>query len=201
MLLDISRLRTAAQDVNRQIGPEAFADLKDDFKVVGTTDVVGTVRREKGTTVLLEVRVSSVIEVTCSRCLDPFTVPVYVDVTTRFVPPADFAKVTEETAARDGRRRAGAVDADDDDEAPIGADGEDVLGLAEYRDEKIDLGEVVREQLYLALPMKPLCREDCKGLCPVCGVNRNRETCTCQQEWVDPRMAALKDWKVRKDKT
>ena len=200
MLLDISRLRTAAQDVNRQIGPEAFADLKDDFKVVGTTDVVGTVRREKGTTVLLEVRVSSVIEVTCSRCLDPFTVPVYVDVTTRFVPPADFAKVTEETAARDGRRRAGAVDADDD-EAPIGADGEDVLGLAEYRDEKIDLGEVVREQLYLALPMKPLCREDCKGLCPVCGVNRNRETCTCQQEWVDPRMAALKDWKVRKDKT
>ena len=53
MLLDISRLRTAAQDVNRQIGPEAFADLKDDFKVVGTTDVVGTVRREKGTTAIL----------------------------------------------------------------------------------------------------------------------------------------------------
>lgn len=197
MLLDISRLRTAAQDVNRQIGPETFADLKDDFKVVGTTDVVGTVRREKGTTVILEVRVSSVIEVTCSRCLDPFTVPVYVDVTTRFVPPADFAKVTEETAARAGRLKAGDAD-EDEDEAGV---DEHVLGLAEYRDEKIDLGEVVREQLYLALPMKPLCREDCKGLCPVCGVNRNRETCTCQQEWVDPRMAALKEWKVRKDKT
>ena len=197
MLLDISRLRTAAQDVNRQIGPEAFADLKDDFKVVGTTDVVGTVRREKGTTVLLEVRVSSVIEETCSRCLEPFTVPVYVDVTTRFVPPGDFAKVTEETAARTGRLKAGDAD-EDEDEAGV---DEHVLGLAEYRDEKIDLGEVVREQLYLALPMKPLCREDCKGLCPVCGVNRNRETCTCQQEWVDPRMAALKEWKVRKDKT
>jgi uncharacterized protein len=197
MLLDISRLRTAAQDVNRQIGPEAFADLKDDFKVVGTTDVVGTVRREKGTTVILEVRVSSVIEVTCSRCLDPFTVPVYVDVTTRFVPPADFAKVTEETAARAGRLKAG--DADEDEDG-AGVD-EHVLGLAEYRDEKIDLGEVVREQLYLALPMKPLCREDCKGLCPVCGANRNRETCTCQQEWVDPRMAALKEWIVRKEKT
>jgi uncharacterized protein len=197
MLLDISRLRTAAQDVNRQIGPDAFADLKDDFKVVGTTDVVGTVRREKGTTVILEVRVSSVIEVTCSRCLEPFTVPVYVDVTTRFVPPADFAKVTEETAARTGRLKAGDA-AEDEDEA---GGAEHVLGLAEYRDEKIDLGEVVREQLYLALPMKPLCREDCKGLCPVCGVNRNRETCTCQQEWVDPRMAALKEWKVRKDKT
>src|SRR5688572_563653 len=194
MLLDISRLRTAAQDVNRQIEPEAFADLKDDFRVLGTTGVVGTVRREKGTTVLLEVRVTSEMEVTCSRCLEPFTVPVYVDVTTRFVPPSDFAKVTEETAARARRRAAG------DSEDGEATEGEDVLGLAEYRDEKIDLGEVVREQLYLALPMKPLCREDCKGLCPVCGVNRNREACTCQQEWVDPRMAALKEWKVRKDK-
>ena len=194
MLLDISRLRTAAQDVNRQIGPEAFADLKDDFRVVGTTEVVGTVRREKGTTVILEARVSSVMEVTCGRCLEPFTMPMYVDVTTRFVPPADFAKVTAETAARAGKRAV-----EDDEETPEGAEGDDVLGLAEYRDDKIDLGEVVREQLYLALPMKPLCREDCKGLCPVCGVNRNRETCTCQQEWVDPRMAALKKWKTRNE--
>lgn len=198
MLLDISRLRTAPQDVNRPIGPEAFADLKDDFRVVGSTEVVGTVRREKGTTVILEVRVTSVMEVTCGRCLEPITVPVYADVTTRFVPPADFAKVTAETAARAGRPTAGDSGDSEDAEAP---GGEDVLGLAEYRDEGIDLGEVVREQLYLALPMKPLCREDCKGLCPVCGVNRNRETCTCQQEWVDPRMAALKEWKTRNEKS
>ena len=200
MLLDISRLRTAAQDVNRQIGPEAFADLKDDFRVVGPTDVVGTVRREKGTSVLLEVRVSSVMEMTCGRCLEPFTVPVYVDVTTRFVPPADFAKVTAETAARAGRLKAGEAD-EDNDEGVSAPDGEDVVGLSEYRDDQIDLGEVVREQLYLALPMKPLCREDCKGLCPVCGVNRNRETCTCQQEWVDPRMAELEKWKTRNEKS
>lgn len=198
MLLDISRLRTAVQDVSRNCGPEAFADLKEDFRVVGLTEVLGTVRREKGTTVILEVRVTSVMEVTCGRCLEPFSVPVNVDVKTRFVPPADFAKVTAETAARAGGVKAGVADVD---EAPEGAEGEDVLGLAEYRDETIDLGEVVREQLYLALPMKPLCREDCKGLCAVCGGNRNRETCTCQQEWVDPRMAALAEWKSRNEKT
>jgi uncharacterized protein len=202
MLLDISRLRTAAQDVNRQTGPEAFADLKEDFRVLGPTEVVGTVRREKGTAVILEVRVTSVMEVTCGRCLEPFSVPVYADVKTRFVPPADFARVTAETAARAGALKAAALGADDADgddvEAPV---DEDVLGLAEYRDDKIDLGEVVREQLYLALPMKPLCLEDCKGLCPVCGVNRNRETCSCQQEWVDPRMAALKQWKTRNEKS
>lgn len=204
MLLDISRLRTAAQDVNRQWGPEGFADLKEDFRVTGPTEVVGTVHREKGTAVVLEARVSSVMEVTCGRCLEPFSVPVLADVKTRFVPPADFAKVTAETAARAGRLKAGAADDDDDDEEATeslgGKDGEDALGLAEYRDDKIDLGEVVREQLYLALPMKPLCQEDCKGLCPVCGVNRNRETCTCRQEWVDPRMAALAELKIRNEK-
>jgi uncharacterized protein len=191
MLLDITRLRTAPQDVNRQIPAEAFADLKDEFRVVGPTDVVGTVRREKGTTVILEVRVSSVIEMTCGRCLEPFTVPVYADVRTRFVPPAEFAKVTAETAPHDGELTVG-----EEDE---GTTEEEVVGIAEYRDDKIDLAEVVREQLYLALPMKPLCREDCKGLCPVCGVNRNRETCTCQLEWVDPRMPALKKWKTRNE--
>ena len=200
MLLDISRLRTAAQDVNRQIAPEAFADLKDDFRVVGTTEVAGTVRREKGTTVILEVRVSSVIEMTCGRCLEPFSLPVYADVTTRFVPPADFAKVTAETAARAGGLKAGDADEDNDEGEASEPEGKDV-GIAEYREDKIDLGEVVREQLYLALPMKPLCQEDCKGLCPVCGGNRNREACTCQQEWVDPRMAALKEWKSRNEKT
>jgi uncharacterized protein len=101
-------------------------------------------------------------------------------VDTRFVPPAEFATATAESV------RSGEID--DDVE---GAD----LGLAEYRDETIDLGEVIREQFYLALPMKPLCQDACKGLCPVCGVNRNRETCNCTQEWVDPRLAALADLK------
>ena len=50
----------------------------------------------------------------------------------------------------------------------------------------------MREQFYLALPMKPLCREDCKGLCPQCGTNLNTGTCECRPEWEDPRLAALK---------
>ena len=57
----------------------------------------------------------------------------------------------------------------------------------------IDLGEVMREQFFLALPMKPLCRPECKGLCPICGANRNRQECGCREEWVDPRLAGLKN--------
>jgi uncharacterized protein len=49
--------------------------------------------------------------------------------------------------------------------------------------------------------MKPVCREDCRGLCPSCGANRNRETCSCQIEWVDPRMDALRALNVKKSET
>jgi uncharacterized protein len=193
MLLDISRLRTGTEDVSRRYEADAFASLTDDFKVVGPSEVAGTVRRDQGTTIVLDARVRSSMEVACGRCLEPFVIPVDAHVETRFVPPAEFATVTAETAARNGAlKRGGEIE-------PDVADHD--LGLAEYRDETIDLGEVVREQLYLALPMKPLCQQDCKGLCPVCGANRNRETCACQNEWVDPRMAALAEWKSRNEKS
>jgi uncharacterized protein len=55
----------------------------------------------------------------------------------------------------------------------------------------IDLDPVVREQLLLALPGYPVCREDCKGLCTVCGVNLNERDCGCDRHVPDPRWAAL----------
>ena len=92
------------------------------------------------------------------------------------------------TGAKAPVRGATHTDSDDD-----GAEvAEDDLGVSFYKDETLDLGELMREQFILALPMKPLCRADCAGLCPVCGMNRNRETCGCQSEWIDPRMEALR---------
>jgi uncharacterized protein len=60
-------------------------------------------------------------------------------------------------------------------------------------DDWIDLAPLLREQAWIALPMKPLCRSDCKGLCPQCGANLNVESCTCDRERVDPRLTLLKD--------
>jgi uncharacterized protein len=70
---------------------------------------------------------------------------------------------------------------------------EDDLTTAFYEHDEIDLGQLMREQFYLSLPMKPLCRVDCKGLCPSCGTNLNRGSCDCKREWEDPRFAALKN--------
>ncbi len=55
----------------------------------------------------------------------------------------------------------------------------------------IDLTEPIREAMLLAVPLKSLCRQDCRGLCPICGMNLNTETCTCKPSRPDPRWAPL----------
>ncbi len=61
-----------------------------------------------------------------------------------------------------------------------------------YKGDEIDLGDVMREQFYLALPMKPLCRPDCRGICRGLRHQPQPGQCSCQQEWVDPRLDALR---------
>lgn len=63
-------------------------------------------------------------------------------------------------------------------------------------DELIDVTELLRDELLAAQPMKNLCKADCKGLCPVCGANLNDGDCGCDRAIVDPRLAALKDFKI-----
>ena len=97
------------------------------------------------------------------------------------------------SAARAGRRRAREAD-----EREI---EEDDFATAFYENDQIDLGQLMREQFYLAVPMKPLCDAACQGLCPVCGTNLNRGTCDCRRDWDDPRFAVLKTLGIKPDST
>jgi uncharacterized protein len=108
---------------------------------------------------------------TCGRCLEPFPARVEVPVDVRLVP-----------------RPAAA------DSIELGADD---LDVDFYDNDQLDLGRVVATETTLALPMKPLCRPDCRGLCPVCGANRNVTACTCAPRPPDPRLAALRDLAAR----
>ncbi len=65
-----------------------------------------------------------------------------------------------------------------------------------YRDGIVDLSEILREQIMLSLPSSIYCSEKCRGLCPGCGVNLNKEDCRCKEEKISPHFAALKNWKV-----
>ncbi|MGH9340727.1 MAG: YceD family protein [Acidobacteriota bacterium] len=71
------------------------------------------------------------------------------------------------------------------------------LTIGFYRDEKLDLSAVVAEQIVLEVPMKTVCRPDCKGLCDQCGANLNEVECDCEREVQDPRLTALADLKKK----
>lgn len=71
------------------------------------------------------------------------------------------------------------------------------LGVLYLEDERLDTGPILIEQLQLNIPMKPLCRADCQGLCPVCGADRNAGACSCEESSTDSRWAALAALKSR----
>ena len=73
------------------------------------------------------------------------------------------------------------------------------LGVLHLDGEILETDPILLEQLQLNLPMKPLCREDCQGLCPVCGIDRNTGSCSCEEKTSDPRWAALAAIKSRLD--
>src|SRR5207245_9339254 len=76
------------------------------------------------------------------------------------------------------------------DYAQLGADD---LDLDFYDHDELNLNSLIETETTLALAMKPLCRPEGRGLCPVCGVNRNTTACSCETRAPDPRLAALRD--------
>ncbi|CCU79495.1 COG1399 protein, clustered with ribosomal protein L32p [Halanaerobium saccharolyticum subsp. saccharolyticum DSM 6643] len=79
--------------------------------------------------------------------------------------------------------------------SPIKLDiSEDVMKSEMEDEEELYLDDIIVDNIILSLPMKPLCSEDCKGICPECGQNLNEGECDCEVETVDPRLAKLKEF-------
>ena len=166
MILDLTHLRQGETPLSRRYDPSAFDGRSSQFRVVAPVVLQGTVHKDK-TRFRLVGTLTATLELACSRCVEPFQLPVNASFDVRYLPQSE--NIGEEREVQ-----------------------EDDLSDAFYRDEQIDLGQLMEEQFYLALPMKPLCRDDCKGLCASCGANLNEETCGCQVRWEDPRLAGLK---------
>jgi uncharacterized protein len=147
--------------------PDEVEQAGDAYRIVAPVVLDFDVHKDKERFRLVGT-VRSELELPCSRCLEPFSLPVDASFDLRFLP------ATEMTAHEEREVQ------------------EDDFEISYYRDDQIDLNELLREQFYLVLPMKPLCSEGCKGLCPQCGTNLNTGTCTCAAGWEDPRLAPLK---------
>jgi uncharacterized protein len=130
----------------------------------------------EGAHVFANGRIAGSVTVACSRCVEPVTLAFDEALRVTFLPMAELG---DEGEAEGG---------DEDDGVAITEDDLDVFG---YNGEVIDLEPLVREQFVLAVPYAPLCSEDCRGLCPQCGINRNQSSCSCEGLG-DPRLAGLK---------
>lgn len=134
-------------------------------------DVDLTIHQQAGQVTVVG-RFRATARVLCSRCLEVLTPAVALEVDLLLQP------------------------------CPTGRQEEVELGVEDlevdfYRGDVLDVGELLRSETHLALPMKPLCRPGCLGLCPTCGANRNLGGCGCPGRQPDPRWARLREFRPR----
>lgn len=146
-----------------------FAEKADPGFSLNDVEVSITLRRIRET-LYLEGNIRTVVEMECSRCLDAARLP--IDVPFKYV--------------------LAPMQKDHQEEKELNPEDLDFIF---YEDDLIDLDPLVIEQIILQIPMRILCREDCKGLCPHCGINLNAGTCKCHKEQIDIRLAVLKKFK------
>jgi uncharacterized protein len=123
-----------------------------------------------GSELFLSGRADDVVKASCARCVEEFT----------------------QTSSRAFRYVLAPKSMGYDETDPRAED----LEFSLYDGDEVDLAPLIREQVLLALTARPLCREDCRGLCPRCGANLNEGECGCRAETGDPRLAVLRTIKV-----
>ncbi|MDQ5846977.1 MAG: DUF177 domain-containing protein [Acidobacteriota bacterium] len=138
------------------------------LRLVSPVTVSGKIRREDGR-VKVKGRVEAGIQAECDRCLKP----VELTVNSKF--KLDYVSTHDYEAQQ-------AVELSEED-----------LDLAVFDGEAIDIDALVTEELLLAVPDHLLCKDDCKGICPQCGIDRNSAECGCNNAEVDPRWSGLKE--------
>ncbi len=158
-----------SQQLKAPIGSIRNYEVNETVNIDGVDDIVqGEVRlmrTDRG--ILVRGTLHTEIELTCSRCLSLFNYPLTLDIEEEYLPTIDIV--------------TGAA-------LPL-ADEPGCFTIDEHN--ILDLTEAVRQYALLTIPMKPLCHQECSGLCPICGANLNHSSCNCPPEPADPRWSEL----------
>jgi uncharacterized protein len=165
--LNLQTIKSPRERFEHTYPPDALGAPADDLIVAAPVELGFDIFKDKAQYRLVG-NVKTTLKLTCSRCLESFTAPIDASFDLRYQPHSPVTSPAERQVE------------------------EDDLTTAFYENEHIDLGQLMHEQFYLALPMKPLCQDNCKGLCAICGTNLNRSACDCRPQWEDPRLAVLK---------
>ena len=171
-MLELNTLQiNVAQLLKADIGTTRAYAVEEEVDIADCSHLVqGEVRLTRSDrSILVKGTLHLDVELTCSRCVSLFTCPMSFDIEEEYFPKIDIFT-------------GHALPPPEDDDA---------FTISERN--ILDLIEAVRQYALLAIPMKPLCRPDCTGLCPICGCNLNQGLCSCPPEPIDPRWAKLRE--------
>ena len=170
MIIDLLKIEPMPYQFSDELQPETIALEEEAARLIGPAKMNGTITKTD-VRYKIDGKIGFQIKIDCTRCLQPIASDQTIDFSVAYVSPEDYGNSVETELK------------------------EDDLEVAIFEDNKIDLAELAREQILLSLPTRFLCKEDCKGLCPKCGINKNMQTCRCEEKEIDPRWEALKKFK------
>jgi DUF177 domain-containing protein len=170
MRIELENLEGGKGDFAHVYNPEELNPVDERVKLSAPATVSGKIRLA-ASEVFVNGHVDTRAQVECDRCLKPIEVPVSADFELEYITGSEYesSAVAELTEAE--------------------------LSVSVFDGDAIDVDEIVKEQVLLTVPTRMLCREDCKGICPQCGTDKNTGECECVTEDIDPRWAALKNLK------
>lgn len=168
MRIELENLEGGKGDFAHVYQPDELNPVDERVRLTEPAAVTGKVRLA-GNEVFVNGHVDTCAQVECDRCLKEIELPVNADFALEYITGSDYesSAVAELTEAE--------------------------MSVSVFDGEAIDVDEIVKEQILLAVPTRMLCREDCRGICPECGTDRNTGECTCVTDDIDPRWAALKN--------
>jgi len=174
LLVDIPRIPPEGLELDEGLDAASLhLEGEQDFLLQAGAHLRAHVELVDGTTVHIRGRLTAAVEPECGRCLERYGCGLSQELDLFYLPRS--------------------AERPQDQEEAVGLEDHEVV-VGYYDGDRLDLGEVVREQIFLSLPLKRLCSEDCHGLCPSCGKNLNQGACSCppRAEPSDARLAPLR---------
>lgn len=160
LLINVSKIPPEGLSIDSALSPgEVHLEGENVFALQGGT-LRCRVERGDDDTIHVRGHLRAEVALSCGRCLEGFTLGIDQEL--------DLFYLAHEAGQ-------------EEEEDEVELSDRDVV-VAYYEGDRLDLGDVIREQLYLAVPLTHVCREDCRGLCAHCGVNRNQQECACAVE-------------------
>lgn len=180
MLIQLEKLKRRPRQIDVALQANAFpviSELVSDGSIAFNDEISGSLEvMWAGDVIKVSGRLATTVTSACCRCLLPVITPLDISVQLSYV-------------------------AGGDDVEPVDEELElqcDELGLITFSGPELDLQPDIEQEIIMALPQQPLCKESCLGLCPVCGCDLNQETCSCDPPVLHAGLAALKNFKVKK---